>query len=271
MMALSVTAMPLARFQGYLRMSGGLVGDNAGAISTSHAAVNVSGDNSGNFGGLVGSNRGIISSSYATGRVSNANTAGGLVGINWNGAIATSYATGEVSGWYNVGGLVGANLGNRGPGSRAIISASYATGNVSASWRYAGGLVGTNFKDVASTGTGSSAIISASYSTAGIVSAGAGVGGLVGNNSGAIYTSYWDTSTSGRAVGVGSDDVDNDNVLDADETATPGADGKTTAELRTPRGYTGIYASWNIDLDGDGRLRRPLGVWDIQPNTQRST
>ena len=125
---------------------GGLVGSNAGAISTSHAAVNVSGDNKGNFGGLVGSNTGIISSSYATGRVSNANTAGGLVGINWNGAIATSYATGEVSGWYNVGGLVGANLGNAGPSSRAIISASYATGNVSASWRYAGGLVGQTSK-----------------------------------------------------------------------------------------------------------------------------
>ena len=241
---------------------GGLVGSNAGAISTSHAAVNVSGDNKGNFGGLVGSNTGIISSSYATGRVSNANTAGGLVGINWNGAIATSYATGEVSGWYNVGGLVGANLGNRGPSSSAIISASYATGNVSASWRYAGGLVGTN-----SSSSGSSAIISASYST-GTVSAGAGVGGLVGNNGGTIYTSYWDTSTSGRAVGVGTDDVDNDNVLDADETATPGAIGKTTTELRTPRSYTGIYASWNIDLDGDGRIDDP---WEFGTSTEYPT
>ena len=124
-----------------------------------------------------------------------------------------------------------------------------------------------NFKDVASTGTGSSAIISASYST-GTVSASAGVGGLVGDNNGTIYGSYWDTSTSDRAVGVGSDDTDNDNLLDANETATPGADGKTTAELRTPRGYTGIYASWNIDLDGDGRIDDP---WEFGTSSQYPT
>ena len=222
---------------------GGLVGSNAGAISASHADVNVSGDNKGNFGGLVGSNTGIISSSYATGRVSNANTAGGLVGINWNGAIATSYAIGNVSGWYNVGGLVGANLGNAGPSSSAIISASYATGNVSASWRYAGGLVGTN-----SSSSGSSAIISASYST-GTVSTSEGAGGLVGKNSGAISVSYWDTTTSNQSTSAG-------------------GVGKTTSELQSPTGYTGIYASWNIDLDGDGNSDNP---WVFGTSSQYPT
>ena len=246
---------------------GGLVGDNwDGAIATSHAAVKVSGGSG--IGGLVGLNSGIVSSSYATGKVSGPyGYAGGLVGNNWNGAIATSYATGQVSGIKWIGGLVGQNLGNAGPDSSASISASYATGKVSASSGYAGGLVGQNIKDVASTGTGSRAIISASYST-GTVSAGERVGGLVGSNGGTIYTSYWDTSTSARAVGVGSDDKDNDNVLDADETATPGADGKTTAEIRTPRGYTGIYASWNIDLDGDGRIDDP---WEFGTSSQFPT
>ena len=227
---------------------GGLVGGNDGTISASHADVNVSGDNKGNFGGLVGSNTGIISSSYATGRVSNANTAGGLVGINWNGAIATSYATGDVSGWYTVGGLVGANLGNAGPSSSAIISASYATGNVSASWRYAGGLVGTQSVDVGSSSTGSSAIISASYST-GTVSAGEAAGGLVGNNGGKIHTSYWDTTTSNQSTSAG-------------------GVGKTTSELQSPTGYTGIYASWNIDLDGDGSSDNP---WVFGTSSQYPT
>ena len=241
---------------------GGLVGSNQGAVRTSHAAASVSGDNSGNFGGLVGSNRGTIIGSYATGRVSKANAAGGLVGINWNGTIATSYATGDVSGWFNVGGLVGLNLGNAGPNSSATIVASYATGNVSASWRYAGGLVGTN-----SSSSGSSAILQAGYST-GTVSAGEGVGGLVGNNSGVISASYWDTTTSGRVVGVGSDDTNSNNVLDNEETATPGAAGKRTAQLKTPSGYTGIYASWSIDLDGDGNSDNP---WDFGTSSNYPT
>ena len=247
---------------------GGLVGNNwNGAIATSHAAVKVSGGSV--IGGLVGLNSGILSSSNATGEVSGPyGYAGGLVGNNWNGAIATSYASGNVSGIQWIGGLVGQNLGNAGPGSSAIISASYATGNVSASRGYAGGLVGQNLKDIASTGTGSSAIISASYATGNVSASGRYAGGLIGNNGGTIYTSYWDTSTSGRAVGVGTDDVDNDNVLDADETATPGAIGKTTAELRTPRGYTGIYASWNIDLDGDGSSDNP---WVFGTSSQYPT
>ena len=164
-------------------------------------------------------------------------------------------------------GLSGRIWVTRVPTAAPALAPAMPPAKVSASSGYAGGLVGQNIKDVASTGTGSRAIISASYST-GTVSAGERVGGLVGSNGGTIYTSYWDTSTSARAVGVGSDDKDNDNVLDADETATHGADGKTTAEIRTPRGYTGIYASWNIDLDGDGRIDDP---WEFGTSSQFPT
>ena len=67
-----------------------------------------------------------------------------------------------------------------------------------------------------------------------------------------------------RAFGVGSDDGGppfadrNNNVVDANETNS--LPGHTTAELQTPTGYTGIYAGWNLDLDGDSADDDP---WDF--------
>ena len=58
-------------------------------------------------------------------------------------------------------------------------------------------------------------------------------GGLVGSRgSGATTDSYWDTQTSGI-------------------TSTGQGTGKTTSQLQTPTGYTGIYANWSQDLDPD--------------------
>ena len=58
-------------------------------------------------------------------------------------------------------------------------------------------------------------------------------GGLVGTNegSGTVTASYWDTTASGRS-------------------SSPAGTGKTTTELQTPTGYTGIYANWNVNVDG---------------------
>ena len=57
------------------------------------------------------------------------------------------------------------------------------------------------------------------------------VGGLTGNHvSGTTTNSYWDTDVSGI-------------------TATGQGTGKTTSELKTPTGYTGIFANWEFDLD----------------------
>ncbi len=41
--------------------------------------------------------------------------------------------------------------------------------------------------------------------------------------------------------------------------------GKTTAELQTPTGYTGIYANWNLDLEPDGALDAP---WDFGTSSE---
>ena len=215
--------------------TGGLVGHNAdtGAITASHATGSVT--NTGTYtGGLVGFNAGTIVASYATGEVSSPGHTGGLVGYS-SGTVTASYATGGASSTgteaYNrlgsdrragdVGGLVGHSSGT--------ITASYATGSVFSAGGYdrcfisrcsrydgAGGLVGDNV------GT-----ISASYATGSVSSRGyTNGGGLVGQNSSTVSTSYWDTETSGLTVSTG-------------------GTGVTTAQLQSPTGATGIYASWN--------------------------
>ena len=169
-------------------------------------------------GGLVGWNRGGITGSYVTGQVSGHTYTGGLVGYNYSG-ITGSYATGRVSGHTYTGGLVGYNSGG------AIVG-SYATGRVSGSVSV-GGLAETTGR-----------IITASYAT-GPVSGDSDVGGLVGLSlSGTITASYWDTTTSGQATGDG------------------GA-GQSTEALQAPTDYSGIYADWNVDLDGDGEADDP--------------
>ena len=216
---------------------GGLVGANSsgGAITASYATGSVSGRAT-YAGGLVGDNRsgGAITASYATGSASGIDDVGGLVGEN-SGAITASYATGSVSGRDNyVGGLVGANS------SSGAITASYATGSVSGN--YAGGLVGYNSSGVA---------IIASYAT-GSVSGDNYVGGLVGLNQGvAITDSYWNTDI----FGAGTD-----------------GEGRTTAQLQSPTGYTGIYRDWNADLDNaDGDDDDATGAddfWDFGTSSQ---
>ena len=179
--------------------------------------------------GLVGFNRGRIRGSYVTGRVSGIQNVGGLAGINSRfGEILGSYATSHVSGDDDVGGLVGDNRGE--------IVASYATGRAAGN-SDVGGLVG-NHK---STGE-----ISASYAT-GTVSGGSNAGGLIGLfEGGSINASYWDKQTSGHATGV-----------------LPF--GRTTAQLQSPRSYSGIYGSWNLDIDGDSVNDDP---WDFGTSSQ---
>ncbi len=142
---------------------------------------------------------------------------GGLAGESY-GTISSSYSTGSISGYGAVGTLVGFN-------NHGTIRASYSAGAVNGT-EYVGGLVGYN-----SQGT-----IRASYST-GAVSGKTYVGGLVGlDDRGTISASYYDSETSGRGTG---------------------AYAKTTAELQSPTGYTGIYVDWNLDLDGDDNADSP--------------
>ena len=168
-------------------------------------------------GSLVGRNKGTISASYATGAVSGNSTVGGLIGAN-AGSIRYSYAAANVSGVGIVGGLAGAQ-------KDGMVSASYATGSVSGGDR-AGGLIGIN----------SDSTVVASYAT-GKVSGLKTVGGLIGIGSNRTVTaSYWDTEASGLDIPTTSEPL-------------PYIQGKTTAELQSPTGYTGIYQTWNADLD----------------------
>ena len=192
---------------------GGLVGygqRGSSSISDSHAtgAVTGSGDNVGGLVGSIGGSFRSISGSYATGTVAGVNQVGGLVGSSGRGiSISGSYATGAVAGsGDNVGGLVGSS----GSGS---ISGSYATGAVTGEFNV-GGLVG-----------GSIGSISASYAT-GYVSGDGAIGGLVGSSTGTTTDSYWDTETSGQDF-------------------SDGGSGKTTSELQSPTGATGIYSIWD--------------------------
>ena len=228
---------------------GGLAGANWGSIVSSYLTGAVTG--SGNYqsvGGLVGQNWGIIVSSYT--RPTRAVTGsgvylgvGGLVGSNYWGSILSSYSTGAVAGSGSdfvggdlaVGGLVGRNLGS--------IVSSYATGAVTSSGNHhldVGGLVGRNLGSIVS-----------SYATGAVTGSGnyLEVGGLSGDNfSGSIVASYWNTETSGQA-------------------SSGGGIGQRTVALQTPTGYTGIYASWNVDLDNaDGDCDPTTGgddPWDF--------
>ncbi len=238
--------------------TGGLTGENWHVIRGSYADVTVSGGK--HAGGLTGENEhsGKIFNSYATGAVSGKEDTGGLVGYTEPGSsIIGSYATGAVNGESRSGGLVGHNNG-------ATISASYATGSVTGLVGYSGGLVGLN------DGT-----VTASYAT-GAASAQGSVGGLAGRNGGSITASYA-TGTAIKAVGdrqlgkSGLVDVNLNGTITASyhdsETSghSAGSYGKTSAELQTPRGYTGIYSAWNVDLDGDSTPDNP---WDFGTDQQ---
>ena len=169
-------------------------------------------------GGLVGYNTGFILSSHATGPVEGDSNVGGLAGYNQGKLISGSYATGPVTGRSCVGGLVGVN--GTPLNKEATIAASYATGSVEGS-SCGGGLAGYNYGE-----------ITASYAT-GHVTGGAGLVGDTINatkSPGAVTASYWDSRTSGHASGT---------------YGTP----RSTSQLQSPTSYSGIYGSWNVDVD----------------------
>ncbi|MGA0565118.1 MBG domain-containing protein [Ancylobacter sp. VNQ12] len=201
--------------------AGGLVGYNylsSSIIANSSASGTVSATTSvgSSAGGLAGLNAGVISGSFATGNVASGYNSGGLVGNNNGGSVSNSFATGSVSGFYQ-GGLLGFLSGT--------VTDTYATGSVSGSnGYYSGGLVGY------SDGT-----INSSYAT-GAASTGVYVGGLVGyNNFGTIVDSFWNTTTSGNALGVaGGPDS--------------GAVGLTATQMTNLATFTNV--GWSIDDAG---------------------
>ena len=221
----------------------------------------------GYVGALAGVNRGRISGSYVTGSVSNALTGvggmsneyqreqvivGGLVGRNESsGVIAASYSRTTVTGRVHpvesrpdahivgarVGGLVGDNHGR--------ILASYAAGLTSYN-----GVIDVAVGGLAGHSHGASASVTASYAVGLTHGATASMHGVVPRGNGDVVDSYCDATAFGRYC----------SGTDANRGTA-----KTTAELQAPTGYRGIYADWNLDLDGDGAGDDP---WDFGTSGQ---
>ena len=168
-----------------------------------------------------------ITGSYAAGPVGGTWDAGGLVGsADSSAVIVASYATGRVRSRREraddarIGGLIGANRGR--------VVAAYATGEVTGSGDEIGGLVGSNY----------GGLIYNTYATGVVVGGGPFVGGLVGYGlAGAVHGSYWDVNTSGHPAGVYPGTL----VFPASFYG----EGRTTAALRAPAGYTGVFDAWN--------------------------
>ena len=174
--------------------------------------------------GLFGSATGRIETLGVTNaNVTGSSIAGILLALNRGSAIVACYTTGKIAGGSRVGGLVGSkNAGS--------IASSYSTAYVSGT-NNVGGLLGYRYN-------GS---VTDSYSTGRVVrSTGSAttIGGLIGGKrataSGTVSNSYWDTSTSGQSTSAGGS----------------GVTGQTTRQIQAPTGYTGIYANWNVNLDG---------------------
>ncbi len=175
-----------------------------------------------------------------------------ITGWQWVGAlagrlgadavIAASYATGQTRALTPAGNYVGGLVGQ----THGKIIASYAKVNVSGPEAQAGGLTG----DVDGFDS-DPALVMASFALGDVAAGGivsdTAVGGLAGRVSAnaRVDDSYYNTVTV----------LSNSRVL-IDRVAR----GKTTAQLQTPTGYTGIYAAWNVDLDGDGNMDDP---WDF--------
>ena len=199
-------------------------------------------------GALFGSTSGgTIRASYATGSVSaSGSTAlvGGLVGWMNGGTVESVWTDVNVSvtGSTNyVGGLLGYITNS------TTARAGYAIGAVSATGMSSqvGGLIG---RVAFST-------VTASYATGPVSASGTGseVGGFYGaaGSSVTITASYWDTNVTG--------------IADDSDTNMP--EGKTTSELQTGSPYAGIYADWNVNVDGQTGNDDPwdFGTWMQYP------
>ena len=195
------------------------------------------------FAALAGSAR-VESAGVHDGFVHGQNFVGILAGEN-KGTVAASWTTGAARGAAFIGGLVGYNVNFAAGDAGAVIACySHASAHSTASSGNAnmGGLVGTT-QGV----TGRPASLVASYST-GAVTAGttSNVAALTLAVSPATITnSYYDSTTSVSSAGAGA--------------------GHATSALQTPTGYTGIYANWNVDVDGTTGNDDP---WDFGTASQ---
>ena len=201
--------------------------------------------------------------------------AGVVAGRLEGGRIVACYSTGSVSALGMAGGLVGRTISLVAKDEARIV-ASYSTAEVSTIAKIgpmnrvagnAGGLVG---------GHNNGAIV-ASYAAGPVVArsgpayagpqAGHGLSAGVDTSAfwvGAVRDSYWDTQATGQTTTYATSQVGVDGG-DIGTGIVTMAGGQTTAQLQLPTDYDGIYATWNIDLDGD---YAPDDPWDFGTSGQ---
>ncbi len=257
---------------------GGLVGYNEGNISGSYAEGDVFGENL-YVGGLVGRSdignitgcyvtgnvvsagdyvgglsgffkRGVIYRSYATCSVVGINYIGGLVGLSWSAEFNSSYAVGNVSGNVDFGAYIGGLVGFL---DECDIENCYAVGSVEG-WLEVGGLIGSIYNST----------ISYAYA-AGNVNGSIKVGSLVGyNDGGVIGSTFWNTETSGTAVG-GGDNTDDITGLLTSEMKKPetfiNAGWSFTEVWMIREGLTYPYLRWQTPLEPTPVLEGEMWAW----------
>ena len=264
-----------------LRWVGSLVGEIEGAtVRASYVQhANVSGRMS--VGGLIGNVwGGKVVESYATGRTSGSSDSalqveqvGGLIGLvnmrtcaysggrchSVDTVVKYSFADVSVSSSGNTGG--GGLFGHL--ASITHLQHTYASGSVTAVGQHDdfhiawGALIG--FAQLCSN-------ITQSYATASVSGHDGGVaGGLIGRCTnepyGRSWNSYWDTHTTGQPTSSGNR-VTIDGTTRTFLNTTQG--GKTTSELQTPTGPTGIYQTWGpITVNGE-----QVQIWDFGTSSQ---
>jgi len=204
---------------GVSEKTGGLIGfARITHVSNCHSSVNVYGGDD-YTGGLIAHTETAcdIRNCYSTGAVTNTgygHSNGGLIGDNATSTVEYCYTTSDVDAYSTyTAGFAGRNAGG-------TINNCYCTGNVTAisSSAYVGGFTAYNYS--------SGEILkcySASYVDASIHSS--YVGGFIGNNAGTVSYCFWDTDSSGKALGIGAG-------------TNLGVTGKTSPEMRTESTFT---------------------------------
>ena len=245
--------------------NGGAGWDPIGATSTSasHTAT---------FSGTFRGNGHTIDNLFINRALNNTHVIGMFGRTDAKGRIETLGVTNAYVGTHAfIGILVGSNSGT--------IIGCYVTGSVKSRTLSSGGMVGINNGHFPTSGPSVGAII-ASYSTADVeltMTSSANRGILAGlSYVGSIQYSYgagrtYGSGNAGQLIGQvitagGTPATEiTDSYWDRQTTGTTG--GKTTVELQTPAGYTGIYQNWNRNLDDDTATGDNQGrddPWDIR-------
>ena len=185
---------------------GAVAGENRGTIENCSVSGSVTGSSDSSYvGGIAGwNNSGIITDCHSSATVKGMCFAGGIAGQNdamlGNASITACYSTGSVTATKNssnnsfAGGVVGLNSNG------AVLTACYATGEVKGDGEYVGGVVGDNSGNVTACYHAAGSVTGASESTGGV----SGRNYKDDHGSGILNACYWDGTVTGD-TGIGND------------------------------------------------------------------